>query len=225
MFKQVKQLAIAMFAMAALAAPASAATVIDFATGSGTGAGGNVYWEGSNIIGTDIPIGRLLVSGTPTGSGDYDVYGTAFGDIGGSIFGDLDFNTATGDITITGCVPGLVGADTGDTTCDSIETLLTGTITSWADVFGGSNFVAVAGWDVKNATLLESLGLDPNTPFTLTGSVQTGVPFGQGPENGMPSYSTDVANTAVPEPATMMLLGTGLLAAFRARQKQQQQQL
>ena len=33
--------------------------------------------------------------------------------------------------------------------------------------------------------------------------------------------STDIRNTAVPEPATMMLLGTGLLAAFRARRKQQ----
>ena len=222
MFKRVKHIVIALFAVAAMAAPASAATIIDFATGSGTGAGGNVYLDGSNIIGTDIPIGRLLVTDAP-GAGDYSVFGTAFGAAGGAIFGDLDFNTGTGDISISGCVPGLVGAGAGATTCDSIELLLSGTITQFQNVFGTNNFVALAAVDVKNAEMLANLGLDPNTPFVLTGSVQTGLPFGEGPLNGQPSVSTDVANTAVPEPATMVLLGTGLLAAFRARQKQQQQ--
>ena len=222
MFKRVKHIVIALFAVAAMAAPASAATIIDFATGSGTGAGGNVYLDGSNIIGTDIPIGRLLVTEAP-GAGDYSVFGTAFGAQGGAIFGDLDFNTGTGDISISGCVPGLVGAGAGATTCDSIELLLSGTITQFQNVFGTNNFVALAAVDVKNAEMLANLGLDPNTPFVLTGSVQTGLPFGEGPLNGQPSVSTDVANTAVPEPATMVLLGTGLLAAFRARQKQQQQ--
>ena len=120
-------------------------------------------------------------------------------------------------------MPGLVGAAAGATACDSIELLLSGTITQFQNVFGTNNFVALAAVDVKNAEMLANLGLDPNTPFVLTGSVQTGLPFGEGPLNGQPSVSTDVANTAVPEPATMVLLGTGLLAAFRARQKQQQQ--
>lgn len=225
MLRQVKQIAIAMFAMAAMAAPASAVTIIDFATGSGTGSGGNVYASGSGYIGEDIPIGRLLVEEAPMGNGDYDVRGTAFGNVGGAIFGDLDFNTNTGDISITGCVPGLVGAAAGATSCDSIELLLAGSITTYTDPLGLNNFVAVAALDFKNAELLSNLGLDPNTPFLLTGSVQTGRPFGQGPLNGQPSVSTDVVNTAIPEPATMMLLGTGLLAAFRARRKQQAQQL
>ena len=34
--------------------------------------------------------------------------------------------------------------------------------------------------------------------------------------------STDLRNIAVPEPATMMVLGTGLLAAFRGRRRQRQ---
>lgn len=33
--------------------------------------------------------------------------------------------------------------------------------------------------------------------------------------------STDIRNIAVPEPATMMLLGTGLLAAFRDRRQRE----
>src|SRR5918993_1469584 len=221
--KRVKQVAIALVAVAAMAAPASAATVIDFATGSGTGSGGQIWLEGSTIIGQDIPIGRLLVEGAPMGNGDYDVRGTATGSIGGAMFGDLDFNTATGDISISGCVPGLVGAADGATSCDSIEVLLAGTITNFSNVFGSNNFVALAAIDVKNAEMLANLGIDPNTPFVLSGSVLTRDPFGQGMNNAQASVSTDIANTAVPEPATMMLLGTGLLAAFRARRKQQQQ--
>ena len=226
MLKQVKHIAIATFAVAALAAPASAATVIDFATGFGTGSGGQVYMVGSDYVGQNIPIGRLLVEGAPT-SGEYLVRGNATGTSGTfgtrSIFGDLDFDTRTGNISISGCVPMLgVGGDPGDATCDSIELLLAGTITGFRDPFGSNNFVALAAVDFKNAELLAALGIDPNTPFFLNGSVLTGDPFGQGLQNSQASVSTDVANTAVPEPATMMLLGTGLLAAFRARRQQQQ---
>lgn len=40
--------------------------------------------------------------------------------------------------------------------------------------------------------------------------------------NADSEMSTDIRNIAVPEPATMMLLGTGLLAAFRDRRRQRQ---
>ena len=43
------------------------------------------------------------------------------------------------------------------------------------------------------------------------------VPPTQGNILGTTTFQGDI--TAVPEPATMMLLGTGLLAAFRARRK------
>lgn len=218
MLRQVKQIAIAVFAMAAIAAPASAVTVIDFATGL-AGVGGQIYLDGSNIIGENIPIGNATVSGAPMGDGDYLVYGTASSSNTGRLFGSLDFNTGTGAVTITGCIPGLVGSLDAQGNCVTDEVLLTGQIDQFFNIGNNNNFVAMIGADTKNAQLLAAIGLDGSTPFQLTGSVQTGAPFGQGIANARPSVSTDIANTAVPEPATMMLLGTGLLAAFRARRR------
>lgn len=65
-------------------------------------------------------------------------------------------------------------------------------------------------------------GCVPNTPCGLS-ATPSGVSFGQGSDNGQPPVSTDIANTSnaasIPEAATMILLGTGMLAAFRARRQ------
>jgi hypothetical protein len=74
------------------------------------------------------------------------------------------------------------------------------------------------GFDTKSPELLEAIGLDPATPFVMdTFALLTTSLVNGGPAM---SISHDVRNVAVPEPATMMLLGTGLLAAFRARRRQ-----
>src|ERR1044072_2387563 len=112
MLTRCKVLGAAAVAGVLMVAPAQAATVIDFSTGN-SGVGGQVYFEGSNIIGNNIPIGNATVSGAPMGNGDYVVYGSVTSSVPGRMSGDLDFNTATNTVTVAGCIPGPVGSVRG----------------------------------------------------------------------------------------------------------------
>jgi hypothetical protein len=221
MLTRVKHITIAL-AMVAMATPAMAATIIDFRNGDAA-AGGTIFFDGTNLFGNDLPIGLVEVLDAPMRNGVYDVDGTIIQpvtnpEVQDGVYGDLDFNTATGNVTLSGCIPGLgVGIVNG--VCTN-PVLLSGTITSHSvDNRSGGARIDFGGFDTKNPDLLLAIGLDPNTPFVVdTFSLLTG----QLPPGGVTSsISTDVRNAAVPEPATMMLLGTGLLAAFRARRRQQ----
>ena len=177
---------IACFTVAAFSSNASAATVIDFGTGL-AGPGGSLSYDGVDVVGADILIGALSVSGAPAGNGEYTADAV------------LNFDTAANTISIVGGVAGLGVPDT---------TLLTGSF----DGFEYSSFVTAAGttevfqgWgpDTKGCRLLTLLQVDCATQFDFFG-------FSIESVNGV-VVSTDIVNTAVPVPAAVWLFGTGLL--------------
>ena len=199
-----------------LATPAFSAAILDFSTGN-AGTGGTITKSDGNATGMNLPIDVLVVTRTLAKDGTYDVDGsvagsTAVGPLYDGSSGSLDFNTLSNTITITGSIPylGIVN----DTT-----SLLSGSFSSFTITANGYiGSIAAAGPDTKSPDLLAVLGIPSDTQFALFGfsiginSLGTGSPY--------TAISSDIVNTELPGPASLFLLGTGMLAlAGAARRK------
>lgn len=185
-------LALAVAVLAAGSAQANA--FIDFGTGQGTG--GSITVNGTLVQGRNIAAPVMKVFNAPQNNNFSGWLTTAVL--------NFDFDLAGGSnwVTINGTVP-----DAG-INFPTFTTLLVGSFSTFIvenTAYGIK--IDMSGGDVKNSELLSWLGIPTATPFELDGWTMAAAT--QNP-NVFTPFSTDISNTAVPEPGSMLLLGTGL---------------
>lgn len=201
---------------AIIGAPIFASAELDF---SGSGAGsGSITGNASTSTGTNILVSDVTGDFTPSNSGVETTITSGildFSATGGSYLGGV-YTYTGGTFTISGT----------DTTAGASGTLVSGTIESLTvSITGGITLATVS--NTVNSNLEAYYGLSGTPSWLINdGSVHlANISGGTGGTYSASTFSTDLPDSPVPEPTSILLLGTVLVGATmlvrRVRQPQQ----